>query len=256
MAGGQTVALRGEHRDQLAPSCHQRLKLPLFSVGQRPHKLLSIGMAVQHTRELGQGPGIDAVGLGEIPHGTGEIPGLTRIDDGQGQAGPLQGQSGTALIAPRRLQDDERHRMLFKVRAQRLKALCIVHEGLDSPAGTQGHFQGLFSDIDPHIERFRHVLHLPSLLIRYGFKQPCSEVTNLCSGSGRTGSAVRHTLPHGLQNPRCYQAARRCPNPPPLWICGQCACGAPGRLPWKTLRVSHRAPLCPQAPQRIKLFFN
>jgi hypothetical protein len=34
-----------------------------------------------------------------------------------------------------------------------------------------------------------------------------------------------------------------------LWICGQFACGEPGRLPWKTLRVSHRAPLCPQAPQ-------
>ena len=34
-----------------------------------------------------------------------------------------------------------------------------------------------------------------------------------------------------------------------LWICGQFAFGEPGRLPWKTLRVSHRAPLCPQAPQ-------
>ncbi|MDR3299538.1 MAG: hypothetical protein LBU43_05945, partial [Candidatus Accumulibacter sp.] len=28
-----------------------------------------------------------------------------------------------------------------------------------------------------------------------------------------------------------------------LWICGQFACGEPGVLPWKTLRVSHRKPL-------------
>ncbi|MDD5296739.1 MAG: hypothetical protein PHU46_07490, partial [Rhodocyclaceae bacterium] len=29
----------------------------------------------------------------------------------------------------------------------------------------------------------------------------------------------------------------------------------PGGLPWKTLRVSHRAPLCPQAPQTNHHFY-
>jgi hypothetical protein len=40
-----------------------------------------------------------------------------------------------------------------------------------------------------------------------------------------------------------------------LWSCGQFACGEPGCLPWKTLRVSHRAALCPQHPQ-IAIYFN
>ncbi|MGH6635015.1 MAG: hypothetical protein ACRED0_02375 [Gammaproteobacteria bacterium] len=139
VAGGQAVALRDPHRDQLAPPRHQRLRLPLFGVGQRLHKLLPIGMAVKHPSELGQGQGIDAVGLGEM----GEIPGLARIDDGQGLAGPLHGQSGTALIAPVASRTMSATVCpLFKARAQRFKALCIVHQGLDSPAGTQGDFQG------------------------------------------------------------------------------------------------------------------
>ena len=38
---------------------------------------------------------------------------------------------------------------------------------------------------------------------------------------------------------------------PCLWSCGQFACGETGGFPWKTLRVSHRATLCPQPPQTI-----
>ena len=53
----------------------------------------------------------------------------------------------------------------------------------------------------------------------------------------------------GLLTPGYFELPNR--NQRGLWICGQFACGEPGRLPWKTLHVSHRASLCPQAPQTI-----
>src|SRR5262245_59144380 len=68
------------------------------------------------------------------------------------------------------------------------------------------------------------------------------------SGSRRTATAARRQLVGGLLRPQGtagYAAA--------LYSAG---CGvvdnalrALGRSPWKTLRVSHRAALCPQAPQ-------
>jgi hypothetical protein len=76
--------------------------------------------------------------LGEIAQGTGEIPSLARIDDGKGQASLLHGQSDAPLIAPRRLQDNERYRVLLEHRGQGLMTLHIIREGLDGLASAQG----------------------------------------------------------------------------------------------------------------------
>src|SRR5262245_37245848 len=74
------------------------------------------------------------------------------------------------------------------------------------------------------------------------------------SGSRRTATAARRQLVGGLLRPQGttgYAAALNSTG------CGSVdnALRAPRRSPWKTLRVSHRAALCPQAPQpsiRIK----
>jgi hypothetical protein len=66
-------------------------------------------------------------------------------------------------------------------------------------------------------------------------------------------TAGRTTLRGGLKGPRRNRTTL--PKPGGLWICGQFAFGEPGGLPWKTLRVSHRAPLCPQAPQTVHHFY-
>ena len=42
---------------------------------------------VDSRRKVGQYPGIDAIGLSQLPRGFGKVPHLTRIDDDHRQVG-------------------------------------------------------------------------------------------------------------------------------------------------------------------------
>src|SRR5690606_35798400 len=49
--------------------------------------------------------GVDRVGLGELPAGSGELPDLAGIDLADRQSGRLQGRNDKALVTAGRLQD-------------------------------------------------------------------------------------------------------------------------------------------------------
>ena len=73
---------------------------------------------------------------------------------------------------------------------------------------------------------------------------------NRAIASGRRRLELQHQCPlihkSNTSTSRPHESPTRGAS---LWICGRCACRAPGHLPWTTLRVAHRAPLRPQAPQ-------
>jgi transposase len=101
VADGQALTFGHQHRHQLPAPGHQRLQRLLLGGGQRLDELVPLGVAHQHLRQRRQGARVDAIGLGQVAHGAGEIARLARIDHRHGEAGRLQrtGQPGRRRLA-------------------------------------------------------------------------------------------------------------------------------------------------------------
>ena len=100
-AGGQAVGLHHPHLDQLAAPRQQGVERPLLGRRGRP------GLGADRLGEVGQGLGVDPVGLGQPAGRLGEVAGLAGVDGGGRDAGDLQGGQGRGLVPAGGLQDDQ-----------------------------------------------------------------------------------------------------------------------------------------------------
>src|SRR4029078_10341753 len=97
----QPLLLGQPHLQELPAAAQEGGQLLGGGAGPRPYLGPYLG------GEQGQGGGVDGVGLVRAPQRLGEAPGLTRVDDGDGQPGGAQGGDGVVLVATGGLQDDE-----------------------------------------------------------------------------------------------------------------------------------------------------
>ncbi|MCY1245484.1 hypothetical protein D9M72_586380 [compost metagenome] len=110
----------------MATAQHQSLQALQGLVGQRLDESTALGALVQHPSECRQHPGIQAVGLGQRAHGTGEVARLARVDHRHVQACSLQRTGSLELVAPRGFQHHQRRRHRQQLRTQRLDAGGVV----------------------------------------------------------------------------------------------------------------------------------
>src|SRR5574337_127374 len=242
---GQAVTFSHQHGDELAPATDQRGQGLLLGAGQRLDEALALRMTFDDLAQLRQDVRIDAVGLGQLPHGTGEVARLPGVDDRHGMAGRLQGAGHGRLQPTCGFHDHQADWPCAQMAGQRLDALGVIGQAQRGLFQSQGHLQRVLGDVDAHRNgrrsRIWQACHRPSLQMRSEFIQLSGLPTSGSTHAPR--ASVRAGRPQGKTG--CASFAK----PARLWICGQFACGEPGRLPWKTRCVSHRAPLCPQAPQ-------
>jgi hypothetical protein len=130
----QAVLLGNAYGDELPAAGHQRLQFLLLRRGQGTDETRPLGMTGEHLGEFSQGQGFDAVGLGQMAHGLGEIACLAWIDDGHGKAGGLAGTSQVTFETAGRLHDDQVDGLSRQLGEQGLLAAVVVGESLDTPA--------------------------------------------------------------------------------------------------------------------------
>ena len=79
--------------------------------------------------EQGDDLGIERVGLGEPPGGTGEIPDLARIDDGERQTGAGQSRRDGDLEPAGGLEHDQRRGQITQIRCELLETFAVARDG-------------------------------------------------------------------------------------------------------------------------------
>jgi hypothetical protein len=90
---------------------------------------------------VGQDHGVDPVGLGQAADGAGEIAGLPRVDDGDGQTGDLQRRGQRHLVAAGRLPDEESGLERGQPADEGGDALGVIGVGEGTAVGTEGGVQ-------------------------------------------------------------------------------------------------------------------
>jgi len=239
MADRQSLMFGDVHHDHLPPARHQRLQRLLFGRWQGADETIPFGVA----RQFGERLGVDAVGLGQVAHGLGEISRLARIDDGHGEAGSLQGAGQVALQSSRGLHHDQVDELFCQSGDEPIVANVVVGECFDPATDADGGVEGLFGDIDADNDCFRHVPLLPSLPMRTWVKQLFGRPRN--GHDGAPSAQSRACWPRG--EPGCA-AAPETADAVDLWTVGDAdsrlsaQARSPMDKPWKTLRVSHRLP--------------
>jgi hypothetical protein len=116
----QAVSLCDDHLDNLSSSCGQSTQLQRDLVWQRTY------LGTYRFAEVSQHPRIDAVTLGQLSGGFGEVSDLTRVDNHNGQLGTHQGLCERTFIAAGRFQHDQRGLELSQPFDQGLDTSLVV----------------------------------------------------------------------------------------------------------------------------------
>ena len=126
----QSLALAQQHGQQLAPTRNEGGQRQLLGIGQRADEMREVGALHQHRRECGQHARVDAVGLGELAHGLGEVARLFGIDDCHRQASRLQRAGQRRFVTAGGLHDHQGDPQRRQRRRQRRVSLGLVDESL------------------------------------------------------------------------------------------------------------------------------
>ena len=97
----EAVLFRGPHDNQLLAAPKKGTQLLRLGVGQRSRR------RADHVGKMRQRACIQRIGLGQLPGGAREIPGLPRVDDHDRQARRRQRGRGGPLQAPGGFQHDQ-----------------------------------------------------------------------------------------------------------------------------------------------------
>ena len=106
--------------------------------------------------------GIQRIGLGQLPGGAREIPGLPRVDDHDGQARRRQRGRGGTLQATSGFQHNQGGVEGLQPVHERRDSTGIVGDGPPLPGGAQGNVQLGFGNINT--DKAWHVTHTNSCL--------------------------------------------------------------------------------------------
>ena len=157
----QAQLLGGAHGDELAAAGDEvDQRLPL-GVGQRTWFGANAG------REAGDGLGVEAIGLGQAPRGTGEVAHLAGIDDGNRQLRRTEFSRDAQLQPTGGLEHDETGRGSAQPVAQPGKALGAVVEARGNAVGQPMRIEPRLGDIDADENlTFRDPHDCPSLPVR------------------------------------------------------------------------------------------
>jgi hypothetical protein len=98
----EPVLYRGPHADQWLAAPEEGAQFLRLGVGQRS------GRRADHVGTMRQRAGIPRLGLGELPGGTRDIPGLPRVDHHDREASRGQRDRGGTLQPPSSFQDNQR----------------------------------------------------------------------------------------------------------------------------------------------------
>ena len=241
MAGLQSLALGRLHAQELPAAHYDGRQQLLLGIGQRFDDLVQVVTLTEHLGQMSQAQRVDTIGLGQFAHGAGKVARLARIEYRHGHAGRLQRTGQRHLVAACGLQHNHGRAQAHDMGHHCVMACAVVGERLMRLYRPRSKLQAIFGHINTHVDRVKITHRCPSLQMRSEVHQLFGLTMKECS---RAPSAwERAAMPKGETG--CTRAS----NPGSLWIYGRCAYGAPGYLPWTTLRVAHRAPLRPQAPQ-------
>ena len=160
-AGPSTV--RGVDRE--AQARNKRGQVLLLRIGQGAQVALEVVAAREHGGQLGQHLGVDAVGLGQLPHRSSELAPLPRVDDCHRQAGCLQRAGKLRFVAAGGLHENHRRPQRRERGHQRRLAFGIVGKAFARQHGADcRNIDVRLGDVDPnHHGVVGHGLRNPSL---------------------------------------------------------------------------------------------
>lgn len=169
--GAQMVFLGGHYGDDLGSSGEDRLKLPGFLIRKSP------GEGLDSLGKMGEDPGIESIGFGELARGSGEVPTLSWVDYRNGDLCRSERGGDGTLEAAAGLQDHHSDRRLFSEPAHKLiEAFLIVGDNERFSCGEDGHVQASFGDILSYRFWWRNSIVLFSLPSE---AQPCGRRLDL-----------------------------------------------------------------------------
>jgi len=141
----QTVSFCCQHPQQLPPA------------GQEGAQLLGLGLwkrarvRMDGSREMGQYPDIDGIGLSQTSHGPGEIPCLAGVHYRHRNAGHCQGGDQRRFNASAGLQDHQHGRQLLKARNSLRDPAIVVGKSPALVGGVHRNVDPPLGDVDAHV---------------------------------------------------------------------------------------------------------
>jgi hypothetical protein len=188
VGGLAPVPLRHEHLEQLPPACHQGAQVAGRLVRQgtrrRPDRLGEAGDRLR----------VEAIGLGQPPHGAREGADLARVDHRDRQAGRGQGRREADLQPAGGLEHDQRWRERDQTGDQRRHALVVVVDGEALAGGAQVDVEPALGDVDA--DEGGSLVHDPGSLdagcralvtVRVAGTRPAGRRAMFCLGLGGPG---------------------------------------------------------------------
>jgi len=164
----EAMLLRGPHGEALPPPGKQRTPFLRLRVRNRA------GLGAHRVRKVGQGAGIQGIGLGSLASRLRDIAGLPWVDDHDGQGGSRQRGHHGALEPTRSFEHPQRGAHPVSLRDESGNARLIVGDRPACAGRTQGTIEMGFRPINTDTYLGRHPTktpHWPSLA-RGGL--PCS----------------------------------------------------------------------------------
>jgi hypothetical protein len=178
----EPVALGGDHLNQFAAPCDQRLELEFLRVGQPAHfGSHPLGEQRQHAR-------IERIGLGQLSAGAREVAHLARVDHHHRHAGRAQLGNQCGLQPTARLQHHQCRPKLDQPCDQTRDPARIVRHLQQLTRRAQRHVQARLAHIDPNPQLSFH--RSPSVRLR-----PCPSLRDAgsrqCGPGDCSGSDLR-----------------------------------------------------------------
>ncbi len=138
------------HGHELATPCDQALQLKLLGIGQRLDQLGQVATLNQRASHVGQHAGIDAIGLGQVAHGTREVARLARIDHCHRQPCQLQRRGAGQLEAAGGLEQHQPDVQARQLGQQHGVSRFVVGKGKAGRSAADGHLQRGHGYVDAH----------------------------------------------------------------------------------------------------------
>jgi len=151
----EPVILSHDHRAYLAASSDQIFELPAGRVRQ------STNLWVNHFGEVGQDIGVDAVGLGQLARGSGEVSHLTGVDDGQRETSTDQRSGYRSFQIAGGFQHDQNRLESTQPLDQRFDSSLVVRELFSHARGTYTDIELCFGHVDSDKDRTRFQAAIP-----------------------------------------------------------------------------------------------
>ena len=203
------VALRHHHLDDLAAPRDQLAEGLRRGVGDRP------GRGIDRLGKMGDGRGIDAVGLGQFAGGAREIADLAGIDHRQRQASGGDRARDDGLVAAGGFHDDQPRSERPQPFDELRQTFTVARDGEGLATRPQMNIQPILRDIDPY-----KVFHVPSLRMRARLAAPATVRVNGTNGWGaglrnglidprKRGAPIRHRSTHPIPAPRRTRDTRK-----------------------------------------------